>query len=84
MKTNLDSQEIDKIVANASKIAAGDYKKAESTAKNHASLQKLQITINAELIKTIRHLDSKNQKLQKQIAWLTLIAAAATIVALLK
>jgi hypothetical protein len=84
MKTILKNQEIDKIVEQARKIAGGNYKKAESTATNHANLQALQIKINAELIKTIRQLDEKNEKLQKLIFWLSVIATVATFVALLK
>lgn len=55
----LDTQDIDKVVAQAQEIAGGRYDKAEITAKQHATLQSLQIKINAELIKTIRHLDKK-------------------------
>jgi signal transduction histidine kinase len=84
MKTILKNQEIDKIVEQARKIASGNYKKAVSTATNHANLQALQIKINAELSKTIRHLDEKNEKLQKLLFWLSIVATVATIAALLK
>jgi hypothetical protein len=81
MRTN---QDIEADVEEAAAIAKGNYERAESTARNHASLQALQIKVNAELIKTIRHLDEKNERLQKLIFWLSVIATIATIVALYK
>lgn len=84
MKQRLTNGEIDKIVKQATEIAAGDYKTHEPTAQNHAALQALQIKINVELIKTIRELDAKNEKLQKFVFWLSVVATIATVVALLK
>lgn len=84
MTDKLSSKEIDKIVAQAEGIAAGDYRTHEPTARNHAALQALEIKTNAELIKTIRQLDQKNEKLQKLLFWLSVLATVATIVALLK
>lgn len=82
-KDILSSEQINKVVRQAQKISEGDYKQAESTAKNHATLQALQIKVNAELIKTIRHLDEKNGKLQKLLFWLSVVATFATLAALL-
>jgi hypothetical protein len=79
-----EDQKIDKLVEEAKKIAAGDYSAAELTARNHATLQSLQISVNGELIKTIRHLDRKNSVLQRFIAVLSIIATIATFVALFK
>lgn len=84
MKKNiLSNEQINKVVKQAQEISEGNYKQAESTAKNHASLQALQIKINAELIKTIRHLDEKNSNLQKYLLWLSVVATVATLGALL-
>jgi hypothetical protein len=80
----ISSQQIEAIVRQAQEIAAGDYTEAETTARNHAALQAKIIQINGELMKTIRHLDSKNSTLQKFVAWLSLVATVATVVALLK
>lgn len=79
----LNNQEIDRVIRQAQEISEGNYKQAESTAKNHASLQALQIKVNAELIKTIRHLDEKNSNLQKYLLWLSVAATVATLAALL-
>ncbi len=84
MKKVITSEDIYRVINEAQAIAKGNYKQAESTARNHASLQALQIRVNAELIKTIRHLDEKNEKLQKLLFWLSLVATLATIVALIK
>lgn len=80
----LTNQEIDLIVNKAETIASGDYKTHEPTARNHAALQSLEIKTTAELIKTIRRLDEKNERLQRLLFWLSVIATVATIVALLK
>ena len=80
----LSSTAIDQIVVEAQKIAAGDYKEHEPTARNHAALQAKIIEVNGELIKTIRLLDAKNSKLQLYLAWLALVATAASLIALLK
>lgn len=79
-----NESEIDSTVAEAKKLAEGDYSHSVSTATNHAKLQALQIKMNSELIKTIRHLDRKNSVLQKFIAVLSVVATIATVVALLK
>lgn len=79
-----DFDEIEGVVASAKMIAEGDYSHSVSTATNHAKLQALQIKMNSELIKTIRHLDRKNSMLQKFIAVLSVVATVATVVALLK
>lgn len=76
--------EIESVVDEAKQIAEGDYTHSVSTATNHARLQALQIKMNSELIKTIRHLDRKNSVLQKFIAVLSVVATIATVVALLK
>jgi len=80
----MDSNQLDKIVKEAEKIAGGDYATHEPTARNHAKLQALQIKVNSELIKTIRILDDKNSKLQVMIAVMTVFVAAAAIIALFK
>jgi len=84
MKHILSDQAINNIVKKSQTIANGDYKTHEPTARNHAALQALQIKINAELIKTIRNLDQKNEKLQRFIFLLTIVATLATVVALAK
>jgi hypothetical protein len=80
----MDNSQIDQTVKEAQEIAGGDYRTHEPTARNHASLQALQIKINGELIKTIRNLDAKNSKLQAAVAWLAVIATLASIIALFK
>lgn len=80
----MDQTEIDETVAEAEQIAGGDYRTHEPTARNHAKLQALQIRTNSELIKTIRHLDAKNAKLQKSVAILSVVATLAAIIALFK
>jgi len=80
----MDNHQLDKIIKDAQQIAEGDYRTHEPTARNHAKLQALQIKVNSELIKTIRILDDKNSRLQKMIAVLSVVLAAAAIVALFK
>lgn len=80
----MDDSKLNNAIKEANDIAAGNYKEHEPTARNHAKLQALQITINSELIRTIRHLDTKNSKLQKQVAILSIVATAASIIALFK
>ena len=82
--SNLSNTVIDRIVSEAQEIAVGDYKEHEPTARNHAALQAKIIEVNGELIKTIRQLDAKNSKLQLYLAWLALVATAASLIALLK
>ncbi len=84
MKHILSNTELDTLVQEAQSIAGGDYKTHEPTARNHAKLQALHVRTDAELIKTIRHLDEKNGKLQKLLFWLSVVATVATIVALVK
>jgi hypothetical protein len=84
MKQILTDDQIANIIGEADNIAKADYKEPEPTARQHAKLQSLQIKVNAELIKTIRHLDEKNGKLQKLLFWLSVVATVATVVALLK
>jgi hypothetical protein len=85
MKHSLSNSELDNWANKAQEIAEkGHYTDSTSTAKNHATLQSLIVLSNAELIKTIRHLDEKNGKLQKLLFWLSVIATIATVTALLK
>jgi hypothetical protein len=80
----MNNSELDRIVKEAEKIAASDYTEHEPTARNHANLQKLQIRVNSELIKTIRNLDAKNSKLQFMVALLSVVATVAAVIALFK
>lgn len=80
----MDNTEIDQAVQEAEAIAAGNYKKHEPTARNHAKLQALEIKINSELIKTIRGLDAKNTRLQKSVVLLSIVATMSAVVALFK
>ena len=80
----MNDQQIEETIAQADAIAASDYKQHESTARNHAKIQALLVRTNCELIKTIRKLDAKNSKLQQQVAWLSVIATVAAIIALFK
>lgn len=84
MKQILNNDELDKLVGEAQDIAQADYSSHEPTARNHAALQSRLVMVNAELIKTIRHLDEKNGKLQRLLFWLSVVATVATLVALLK
>jgi hypothetical protein len=80
----MNDLEIDQIVAQAETIAGGKYAAHEETAKNHAKIQSLLVRTNGELIKTIRHLDAKNSKLQRQVAILSGVATIAALIALFK
>ncbi len=80
----IGDKEIDKVIKQAEKIAAGDYATHEPTARNHAALQALQIRVNGELIKTIRSLDAKNAKLQRLLFWLSVVATVSAVIALLR
>lgn len=80
----MNNLEIDQTIKAAEAIVGGDYKQHEPTARNHAQLMALQIKINGDLIKTIRNLDAKNSKLQKSVAWLSVVATVASIIALFK
>jgi hypothetical protein len=80
----MDNSQIDQIISQAEAIASGDYKTHEPTARNHAKLQALLVATNGELIKTIRSLDAKNGRLQKQVFLLSIIATIASIIALFK
>jgi NTP pyrophosphatase (non-canonical NTP hydrolase) len=84
MKHIITNNELDELVKDAQDIAAGDYAAHEPTARNHAALQARLVMVNAELIKTIRHLDEKNGKLQKLLFWLSAVATVATLVALFR
>jgi 16S rRNA C1402 N4-methylase RsmH len=80
----MNEDTIDGAVKEAEAIANADYAKHEPTARNHAKLQAIQIRVNGELIKTIRNLDAKNERLQKQVALLSVVATLASIIALFK
>lgn len=82
--STVSEKEIDKVIKQAEKIAAGDYQSHEPTARNHAALQALQVKINGELIKTIRGLDAKNAKLQRLLFWLSVVATISAVTTLLK
>jgi hypothetical protein len=80
----MDDIQLAQTIQEAEAIAEGNYKQAESTARNHAKLAALQIKVNGDLIKTIRHLDAKNARLQKYVAFLSVVATLAAIIALFK
>lgn len=80
----MNNKQIDQTIKEAEAIAASNYSHHEETARNHAKIQSLLVKTNGELIKTIRHLDTKNAKLQRSVAWLSVVATIAAITALFK